>query len=188
MNDATQYIWTPPPELVAQSNLTAFLRATGQPDYDDLAAKAEADPAWLMEEVFRFCDVRFYRHYDQMLDVSRGQAMGAMVRRRHHQHRAELHRQAPRHGGVGSDVSGLGRRRQARARSLTYREFDREVGRLAQGLRDLGIGRGDVVAIYMPNLPETFVAFFAILKLGAIVMPLFSGFGPEPNPVPPEPW
>ena len=32
----------------------------------------------------------------------------------------------------------------------------------------------------MPNLPETFVAFFAILKLGAIVLPLFSGFGPAP--------
>src|ERR1700674_5412174 len=63
---------------------------------------------------------------------------------------------------------------------LTYRELDREVGRLAQGLRDIGIGRGDVVAIYMPNLPETFVAFFAILKLGAIVMPLFSGFGHAP--------
>ena len=65
-------------------------------------------------------------------------------------------------------------------RQLTYRELDREVGRLAQALRDLGIGRGDVVAIYMPNLPETFVAFFAILKLGAIAMPLFSGFGPSP--------
>jgi acetyl-CoA synthetase len=37
-----------------------------------------------------------------------------------------------------------------------------------------------VVAIYMPNLPETFVAFFAILKIGAIVMPLFSGYGPSP--------
>jgi acetyl-CoA synthetase len=65
-------------------------------------------------------------------------------------------------------------------RSLSYREFDHEVGRLARGLHDIGIGRGDVVAIYMPNLPETFVAFFAILKLGAIVMPLFSGFGPAP--------
>jgi acetyl-CoA synthetase len=49
------------------------LGATGQADYDALAAKAEADPAWLMEEVFKFCDVRFYRRYDQMLDVSRGQ-------------------------------------------------------------------------------------------------------------------
>ena len=68
-----QYAWTPPPELVEHSNLTAFLRATGQPDYDALAAKADADPAWLMEEVFKFCDVRFYRRYDRMLDLGRGQ-------------------------------------------------------------------------------------------------------------------
>ena len=32
----------------------------------------------------------------------------------------------------------------------------------------------------MPNLPETFIAFFAVLKIGAVVMPLFSGFGPQP--------
>ena len=44
-------------------------------------------------------------------------------------------------------------------RSLTYGEFDREVSRLAQGLSDLGIVRRDIVAIYMPNLPETFIAF-----------------------------
>jgi acetyl-CoA synthetase len=49
-------------------------------------------------------------------------------------------------------------------------------------LQDLGIGqRGDVVGLYMPNLPETFIAFFAVLKLGAVVMPLFSGFGPQPH-------
>ncbi len=42
-------------------------------------------------------------------------AMGAMVRRRHHQYRSELHRQAPRHAGVGSDLSGLGGRRRPRA-------------------------------------------------------------------------
>ena len=73
MEDTTQYIWTPPSDLVAQSNLTAFLRVTGQEEYDDLASKAEADPAWLMEEVFKFCDVRFYRPYDTMLDLAQGQ-------------------------------------------------------------------------------------------------------------------
>jgi acetyl-CoA synthetase len=42
------------------------------------------------------------------------------------------------------------------------------------------VQRGDRVGLYMPNLPETFIAFFAALKLGAVVMPLFSGFGPQP--------
>jgi acetyl-CoA synthetase len=68
-----QYAWTPTPEQIESSNLTGFLRATGQKDYDQLASKADADPVWLMEQIFGFCDVRFYRPYDQMLDVSRGQ-------------------------------------------------------------------------------------------------------------------
>ncbi|HZV06786.1 MAG TPA: acetyl-coenzyme A synthetase N-terminal domain-containing protein, partial [Gemmataceae bacterium] len=70
------YLWTPPPELVERSNLTAFLRATEQPDFDALAARAEADPAWLMQEVFGFCGVRFYRDYDTMLDLTQGQPWG----------------------------------------------------------------------------------------------------------------
>src|SRR6202789_2865704 len=180
MTEATPHIWEPPPELVAASNLTAFLRATGQADYDRLAAPAEADPAWLMEEVFRFCDVRFYRRYDQMLDVSRGEpwaqwCVGGTTNIV--LNCIDRHRDTPVWDQTFLVWEGEDRREQ---RQLTYREFDREVGRLAQALRRLGIGRGDVVAIYMPNLPETFVAFFAILKLGAIVMPLFSGFGPAP--------
>jgi acetyl-CoA synthetase len=65
-------------------------------------------------------------------------------------------------------------------RSLSYREFDAAVCRLAGALESLGVGRGDRVGLYMPNLPETYVAFFAVLKIGAILMPLFSGFGPQP--------
>jgi len=180
MSDTTQYIWTPPSELVAQSNLTAFLRATGHRDYDDLASKAEAEPAWLMQQVFEFCDVRFYRRYDQMLDVLRGQAWARWCvggTTNIVLNCLDKHRGTPVWDKTFLVWEGEEKRER---RSLTYREFDRDVTRLAQGLRDLGIGRGDVVAIYMPNLPETFVAFFAILKLGAIVLPLFSGFGPAP--------
>lgn len=175
-----QYAWVPPTELVEHSNLTAFLRVTGQPDYDTLAAKADADPAWLMEEVFRFCGVRFYRRYDRMLDLGRGQpwarwCVGGTTN-------IVLNCIDKHRGTAAWDQTflvweGENKREQ---RSLTYGEFANDVDRLASGLRELKIGKGDVVAIYMPNLPETFAAFFAILKLGAIVMPLFSGFGPNP--------
>ena len=174
------YLWTPPDELVERSNLSAFLRATALPDYDALAARAEADPAWLMEQVFRFCDVRFYRKYDQMLDLARGQpwarwCVGGTTNIV--LNCIDKHRGTAVWGQNFLVWEGEDRREQRR---MTYTEFAAEVGRLACGLRKLGIGKGDVVAIYMPNLPETFVAFFAILKLGAIVMPLFSGFGPAP--------
>ena len=180
MSDSASYIWTPPPELVAQSNLTAFLRATGHRDYDELASKAEADPAWLMQEVFKFCGIRFYRPYDRMLDVSGGQewarwCVGGTTNIV--LNCLDKHRDTAIWDQTFLVWEGEDKRER---RTLSYREFDRDVSRLAPGLRDIGIGRGDVVAIYMPNLPETFVAFFAILKLGAIVMPLFSGFGPAP--------
>ena len=64
--------WVPTPEIVAKSNLTAFIRKTGEPDLATLCRRADADPAWLMQQVFEFCDFRFYKPYTQMLDMSRG--------------------------------------------------------------------------------------------------------------------
>lgn len=46
-----QCTWSPTLQPIETSNLTAFLRATGQRNYNELAAKADADPAWLMEQV-----------------------------------------------------------------------------------------------------------------------------------------
>ena len=140
-----------------------------------------------MEEVFRFCDVRFYRRYDRMLDVSRGEpwarwCVGGTTNIV--LNCIDRHRDTPVWDQTFLVWEGEDSREQ---RKLTYRELDREVGRLAQALRELGIGRGDVVAIYMPNLPETFIAFFAILKLGAIVDAAVLRLRPEPDPIPVEP-
>ena len=62
-------------------------------------------------------------------------------------------------------------------RVLTYDELDREVCRLTNALRALGMQKGDVAALFMPMLPETVVALFATAKLGGIILPLFSGYG-----------
>jgi acetyl-CoA synthetase len=62
-------------------------------------------------------------------------------------------------------------------RVLIYDELDREVCRLTNALRALGMQKGDVAALFMPMLPETVVALFATAKLGGIILPLFSGYG-----------
>jgi acetyl-CoA synthetase len=59
----------------------------------------------------------------------------------------------------------------------TYRDLTRAVNRMANGLRALGLGKGDVIGLYMPMVPEIAVAFFAIAKIGGIILPLFSGYG-----------
>lgn len=54
--------------------------------------------------------------------------------------------------------------------TLTYRELGDRVARVAQGLADLGVGAGDRVALIMPNAPQHVVAFYAVLRLGAVVV------------------
>ncbi|MEA2168670.1 MAG: acetyl-CoA synthetase [Solirubrobacteraceae bacterium] len=64
-------------------------------------------------------------------------------------------------------------------RTLSYAELADEVTRLAAGLLELGVGKGDVVGVYMPNLVEAFTVVHACNRIGAIYTVLFSGFGEE---------
>ncbi len=65
------------------------------------------------------------------------------------------------------------------ARTVTYSELADEVRRLSGALAELGVTKGDVVAIYMPNCVEAFTAIHACNRIGAIYTVLFSGFGPD---------
>jgi len=56
--------------------------------------------------------------------------------------------------------------------AMTYAELDVQSGRVATGLIKTGLGRGDVVAVQLPNLPEFLVAYFGILKAGLTMLPL----------------
>lgn len=61
--------------------------------------------------------------------------------------------------------------------TTTYRQLQHAIERVAEGLRDLGVSKGDPVALVLPNCPEHIVAFYAVLRLGAIVVehnPLYS--------------
>lgn len=55
--------------------------------------------------------------------------------------------------------------------TFTYTELDRKINAMANALKSLGVQKGDRVAIYLPNIPEFIVAFFANAKLGAITVP-----------------
>ena len=79
----------------------------------------------------------------------------------------------PAHAGVEAiaweDEAGA-------TRSLTYAELAREVARCAEGLEAIGVRSGDAVALLMPMAPEVVIAYYAIASLGALVVPIFSGF------------
>jgi acetyl-CoA synthetase len=64
-------------------------------------------------------------------------------------------------------------------RAITYAELHNDVQRLANALKELGIGKGDVVGIYLPMIPEVVVAMLACARIGAPHNVVFGGFAPE---------
>jgi len=65
------------------------------------------------------------------------------------------------------------------SRALTYGELFDEVYRYAVGLRHYGFGKGDAIGIHMPMTPSTVVILLAIARIGAVAVPVFSGYGVE---------
>jgi acetyl-CoA synthetase len=65
------------------------------------------------------------------------------------------------------------------SRALTYRELHAEVCKFANALRNLGVRKGDRIAIYMPMIPEACIAMLACARIGAIHSVVFGGFSPD---------
>jgi acetyl-CoA synthetase len=68
---------------------------------------------------------------------------------------------------------------QGNGRTFTYDELRRRSDAIAQFLRNLGLGPGDRICLFMDRVPELYIGFLGVLKMGGIVQPLFSAFGDE---------
>jgi acetyl-CoA synthetase len=83
-----------------------------------------------------------------------------------------------RHAGAGRPaLRWFGKRGEAR--TYTFDELARLTARFANALRELGIGPGDRVAGFLPRIPEMLIAMIGTWKVGAVYVPIFTGFGPD---------
>ncbi|HWW67580.1 MAG TPA: acetate--CoA ligase [Solirubrobacterales bacterium] len=83
------------------------------------------------------------------------------------------------HAGRGDRVAFHWRGEEGEERDVTYAELHRDVQRFANALKDLGVGKGDVVGIYLPMIPEVVVAMLACARIGAPHNVVFGGFSAE---------
>ncbi|MBA2445070.1 MAG: acetate--CoA ligase, partial [Nocardioidaceae bacterium] len=81
--------------------------------------------------------------------------------------------------GRGDRVAYHWRGEEGEERDITYADLLRDVQLLANGLKDQGIGKGDVVGIFMPMIPEVVVAMLACARIGAPHNVVFGGFSPD---------
>lgn len=172
------FAWSPNEALSQASNAAEFMRVLGIGSWEGLVRCGDEEPDRFHRALLDHLGFRFYHPYSAVVDESRGPAWARWCvggTTNVVLNVLDRWRDTPTYDKPVLEWEGEGGAR----RTLTYRELDQQVCRLAGGLRNLGLGPGDVVAIYLPNVPEAMVAMLAIAKIGAVVMPLFSGFGAD---------
>jgi len=170
-------VWRPGEEYVQRSRLKRFMDRHGLATFEELMDRSTTDIAWFWEAVFEDLGVEFYDPYTRVVDLSRGiqwpvWCVGAKLNIVHNCLDKWLG--TPTQNRVAVRWEG----EEGATRLLTYRDLDREVNRVAAALRSAGLGKGDAIGLFMPMLPEIVIAFLAIAKIGGVILPLFSGYGP----------
>ena len=173
-----EIIWTTHGDYLTKSNVRRFMDCHGITSYDELIRRSTADVAWFWDAAMTDLGLEWYRPYDRIMDDSDGIAwtrwfLGGKTN--------IVLNCVDRHvrDGRGSEPALAWEGDDGAVRRWTYSALSAEVSRVANALRSLGIRPGDRVGIYMPMVPEIVAAFFGCLKVGAVAVPVFSGFGAE---------
>jgi len=172
------YIWTPPKDVVDKANVTDFIQAHGIKSYQDLVRQSTSDIRWFWGNLPDWLELEWFSEPKDVYDASKGIEwtrwyIGGRINVAYN----VLDRIVKR--GLGNRVALTWIGEDDRVVQLTYNEMLDHVNRFSNLLVDLGVKKGDVVAIYAPIMPETVVAMLASMRVGAIASPIFSGFAPE---------
>lgn len=169
--------WQPTAEVLETSRVSDFCNVAGYGNFEDLLAASVEDPPSYWASAVDYLGLPFSRAFDMVVDESSGVAhprwfvggetnAAAMCLDRW----LEADSESPAVDWHGEDGS---------RRGWTRRELSQAVEGLAAALRGRGIRLSDRVAILMPMVPEAVAAFLAIARIGAVAVPLFSGFGTD---------
>jgi acetyl-CoA synthetase len=171
-----EFVWHPTPELVAQSNLQRFIQKHELGSYDELMRRSTTDIAWFWDVVLGDLDIQFYKPYSRVVDLSEGKPWarwcvdGDMN---------IVHNMLDKYAGTEIDnrLAIKSETEDGTTRTLSYKALRVQTNEMAAALRSLGLGKGDAIGVFMPMVPEIVIAMLAIIKIGGIFLPLFSGFG-----------
>jgi len=160
-----QGLFKPPAQFVAAARVNdASLHARGELDANEFWAEQARELHWNepFTTILDESNPPFYKWFtDGTLNVS--------------YNCVDRHVEA----GNGDRVAFHWAGEEGEERAITYADLHRDVQRLANALKDMGVEKGDVVGIYLPMIPEVVVSMLACARIGAPHNVVFGGFAPE---------
>ncbi|MDO8527087.1 MAG: acetate--CoA ligase [Deltaproteobacteria bacterium] len=172
-----EIIWEPTTEFLENSNVALFMKKHGIGSYDEIVRRSTADIGWFWKACVEDMGVEWSRPFEKVYDDSQGFAWTKWFVG------GELNITAnciDRHFLKNSEAKALiWEGDDGATQTFSFAELHQNINRLANVLLGAGIKKGDAVGIYLPMIPEVVISLFACFKIGAVAVPVFSGFGPE---------
>ena len=175
MTTASRWIWEPTPDVVEHSRAGAFMREQGIDGWRELERRSQDDIGWFWDAVVRHLGIEFSTPYERVFDDSRGPMWTTWFGGGRINLTANC---VDRHAQATPDqLAVIAEREDGEVRTVTYAELEALTNRLANALLSRGVSAGDAVGLFLPMGVEVVAAFYAVCKIGAIAVPIFSGFG-----------
>lgn len=169
-------IWFPSEVYKRGSHIEALLERLNLDSYEALYSFSIQKSEAFWEATLELLGVEWFRPYERVLDVSQGPQwpqwfVGGQL---------NLAYNTLRHAKTRpDDLALIWEGEDGAVVRLSYGELEAAVAQAAHSLKSLGIGKGDRVGIFLPMLPETAISALAVAKIGAIFVPIFSGYAAE---------
>ena len=184
--DTDEVVHEPDPAFAQATNVQQFMDEYEIPDYESLIERTtteiEGEPAsgvdWFWDELVDYLGIDFFEEYDTVRDDTDGPQFtdwypGGELNIAHN----VVDRHAETDAAARNTVATIWEGEDGEVREVTYHELARQSNRVANYLDSVGVETGDTVALYMPMVPEVVSILYGCFKIGAVAVPIFSGFG-----------
>ena len=173
----TEFAFVPTKEQETNSNIARLVKKLNLSSLEDLSQKSQNDLEWFWENVSNDLGIVWDKKYEKILDTSDGIPWSKwFVGGKTNIYKSSVEKFSKTNP---DKIAYYFESEDGKTSKITYSELDSQVCQVANGLKVLGVKKGDVVAIYLPMMKEALLAILACAKIGAIQSVIFSGYSSD---------
>ncbi|OWP57427.1 MAG: acyl-CoA synthetase [Thermoplasmatales archaeon B_DKE] len=169
----SKYVYVPDAEKVRSTNIMKLAARHGMNTVSELYDRADNEQEWFWNAVIEDCNIDFTKPYLKVFDDS----LGKMWTRWFVGGGINIVRNCVERYSESNEAAIVYETESGIRGQVSFAELDMITGKLAGSLKKLGVKRGDRIGIYMPLVKESIMALYSIMRIGAIAVPMFSGYG-----------
>lgn len=171
--------WFPTDIQIKATKLHKWMRKLGYTDYDAFYKASILDISWFWSQAEKELDIEWFQRYRQALDLSDGWKWPHWyVKGKLNASQNAVFKWAEKED-IKQEMALKWEGEGGEQIQFTFDELASNIKRAANGFKQSGISKGDVVTLYMPMIPETVISMMALSQIGAVFSPVFSGYGAD---------